>query len=59
VKVISSIVAGEDVDNPWFILYDSTDWDRKISRFALILLVFDRLFGYESGTETSRALRTP
>ena len=36
--------------------YLSTYWDRKISHFALIPLVFERLFGHESGTETSRAL---
>ena len=52
-KAISSNVAGKDVDDPWFI---STDWDRKISRFSLILLLFDCLFGSESGTETSIAL---
>ena len=37
-------------------VYLSTDWDRKISRFSLILLLFDCLFGYESDTETSIAL---
>ena len=37
-------------------VYPSTNWDRKISHFALIPLVFDRLFGYESVTETSRTL---
>ena len=37
-------------------VYLSTDRNRKISHFALISLVFDRLFGYKSGTKTSRAL---
>ena len=52
-KAKSSIVASEDVDNHKYL---STNWDRKFSRFVLILLVSDHLFGYESGTETSRAL---
>ena len=35
-KAKSSIVASEDVDNHKYL---STNWDRKFSRFVLILLV--------------------
>ena len=49
-KAISSIVAGKDV----FISLPTATG--KSLCFALVLLVFDHLFGYKQGTETSIAI---
>ena len=49
-KTISSVVAGKDV---FLSLFTSTG---KSLCFALVPLVFYRLFGYQQGTKTSRRI---